>query len=69
MHSRLVSKGAAADVGFRFVQHQIGDLRDSPGRRGQQLQVFLRDTPDASFQLQIGHDRRQIGVAAPFPKA
>ena len=54
------------DIGRAFVKSKIGDVGNPPRTAGQQTQTVGREDRKPHFQLQIGNNRAQIGVAAAF---
>ena len=65
----LVGEGAGANVGLTLVRLDIGQLVHGTGNRRQALELARADTPVAQLELEVGHDRAQIGVPAPLAKA
>ena len=69
VHAALVGEGVAADVGRLLVVRHVGNVADRTGHRRQLLHPFRRNALETEFELQVGDDGAQIGIAAALANA
>ena len=63
VHSALVGKGVAPDVGLVGVGREVQQLIDEVRRLSEPAQLLIAETLVAELQLQVGDDRDQVRVA------
>jgi hypothetical protein len=66
VHAALVSEGVGADVGLVRVRGDVAELVDEVRDLGQAGELLGIDAVVAELELEAGHDRDQVGVAAAF---
>ena len=69
VQAALVGEGAGAHVRLRGRGRHICDLRHVPPDLGQRGKLRVGDAVDALLDLEIGDNRKQVGVAAPLSVA
>ena len=63
MQAGLVSEGARTDVGLARIRHDVGDLGDRVRDPGCFAQCAVRQHPQAALELEVRHQRHEIGIA------